>query len=121
MAAEARGRHVLFYGLEVKDDVLYRRYRERMTPILHRYGGRFGFDLEVSRVLQREAEGRINRAFTMIFADPAAAERFFADAEYRAVRAELFAPAVGDVTRIGAYTEEPSPEAATAGASPRGR
>ena len=105
MAAETT-RHVLFFGLEVKNEALYQRYRGAMTPILKAYGGSFGYDFVVSHVLKSETDASINRVFTILFPEQSAAERFFADSAYRAVRAELFAPAVGDVTRIGAWTEE---------------
>ena len=55
MAAEST-RYVKVVGLDVKDEALYRRYREGMTPILHRYGGAFGYDFVVSRVLQSETD-----------------------------------------------------------------
>ena len=104
MAAEST-RHVLIFGLEVRDEPLYRRYREGMIPILAAHGGAFGYDFVVSQVLKSEAEAPINRVFTMIFPEKSAAERFFADPAYRAVRAELFDASVGAVTKIGSYDE----------------
>ena len=43
------------------------------------------------------------RVFTLLFPDRAARERFFADAEYRAVRAEFFEPAVAATFILGEF------------------
>ena len=88
--------YVLLFALEVADDASYARYREAMTPILESYGGRFGVDFVVARVLLAP-HPRINRVFTMVFPDDLSRERFFADEEYRAVRARWFAPSVAAV------------------------
>ncbi|KYG03476.1 hypothetical protein BE18_14400, partial [Sorangium cellulosum] len=87
MGADGR-QHVLLVGLQIADEASYARYRAGMTPILSSYGGAFGHDFVVARVLKGEAG--INRVFTLLFPDRAARERFFADAQYLAVRAELF-------------------------------
>lgn len=97
--------HVRLYGLYVKDQELYRRYRAGMTPILHGYGGDFGYDFEVGQVLKSESERPINRVFTIRFPDRASADRFFADDAYLAVRHALFVPAVSDITTIASFEE----------------
>jgi hypothetical protein len=51
MAADAR-RHVILLGVEIVDEAAYARYRAAMTPILGTYGGSFGVDLAVARVLR---------------------------------------------------------------------
>lgn len=104
MAAEGIP-HVRIFGVEVKDEAGYRRYREGMIPILQGYGGAFGHDFVVSQVLKSETEAPINRVFTMVFPGTSAADRFFADPAYRAVRAELFQPSVGAVTAIASFDE----------------
>ncbi|WP_437838637.1 DUF1330 domain-containing protein [Sorangium sp. So ce1153] len=98
MGAEGR-KHVLLMGLQVTDEATYASYRARMTPILSSYGGAFGHDFVVSRVLKGDA--RINRVFTLLFPDHATQERFFADAQYRAARAELFEPSVATALVLG--------------------
>ncbi|MGK3969180.1 DUF1330 domain-containing protein [Sorangium sp. So ce118] len=98
MGAEGR-KHVLLMGLQVTDEAAYDGYRARMTPILSTYGGAFGHDFVVARVLKGDA--RINRVFTIVFPDRATRERFFADPEYRAARAELFEPAVAATIVLG--------------------
>jgi uncharacterized protein (DUF1330 family) len=105
MAADA-SHHIEIFGLDVKNDTLYRRYREGMTPILHRYQGAFGYDFVVSEVLKSPVEARINRVFTMIFPDKKASIRFFSDPEYLKVRQEFFASAVEAVTKIAEYDEK---------------
>ena len=95
MAADG-GRQMSLYGLEVKDDAGYARYRQEMTPILARYGGGFGCDFVVAQVLVGP-NPRINRVFAIAFPDRGSRERFFADPQYRAVRARWFEPSVGAV------------------------
>lgn len=108
MAGEAT-RHVRLFGIDVTDDAQYRRYREGMLPILETFGGRFGYDFVVSRVLAAETDQKINRVFTIHFPDRARADAFFADPGYLAVRRTWFAPAVVAVTQIAAF-DEPVPE-----------
>ena len=115
MAADAprpaATRHVRVYGLQIADAARYQGYRERMTPILRSYGGSFRYDFAIERVLASEASHPIDRVFTIAFPDHAAAERFFADPGYLAVRREWFEPAVVAVTRIGTF-DEPAPSPA---------
>lgn len=92
MPADAE-RLVTLFGLEVTDDAGYARYREAMTPILTRYGGAFGCDFVVARVL-RGPNDRINRVFTITFPDASTRDRFFADEEYLKVRSRWFTPSV---------------------------
>jgi uncharacterized protein (DUF1330 family) len=109
MAAEGTStRYVRLVGLDVKDDAGYRLYRAGMTPILHSYGGDFGYDLVVSAVLRSETEAPMNRVFTIHFPDKTTADRFFSDPAYLAVRAQFFTPSVGAVTTLSAF-DEPSP------------
>jgi uncharacterized protein (DUF1330 family) len=96
--------YVLLFALEVADDASYARYREAMTPILESYGGRFGVDFVVSRVLR--GPERVNRVFSMRFPDRGSQERFFADAAYRAVRSAHFEPAVVAVHPLGRIVPE---------------
>jgi uncharacterized protein (DUF1330 family) len=98
-------RYVALFGLHVKDDALYSRYRAAMTPLLHRFGGAFGYDFVVSAVLKSETPAPINRVFTIAFADEAASQRFFSDPPYLAIRKELFEPSVGSVTKLGSFAE----------------
>lgn len=90
------GRQMTLLGLEVKDDAGYARYRQEMTPILARYGGGFGCDFVVAQVLVGP-NPRINRVFTIAFPDRGTRDRFFADPQYRAVRARWFEPSVSAV------------------------
>lgn len=101
MAAE--GRHTTLVGLEVVDDEGYRRYRAGMTPILERFGGRFGYDFVIAEVLRSEVAEPINRVFTLVFPDREVMAAFFADPDYRRVRAEHFESSVGHVTRIAEF------------------
>lgn len=104
MAAEAT-RRLMVFGLDVKDAELYRRYRAEMMPILERHGGAFGYDFVVAQVLRSPTPTPINRVFTIVFPDRAAADRFFTDPAYLAVREAWFTPAVGSVTTIADLDE----------------
>ena len=56
--------------------------------------------------IQADGANLIDRVFSMLFPSQAAADGFFADPAYRAVRAELFDPAVESVSALGAYDED---------------
>jgi len=103
--------HVQLYGMQIADAAKYRTYREHMTPILHRHGGRFGYDLAIAAVLASQAAHPIDRVFTIEFADRAAAERFFADPGYLEVRRTWFEPAVVAYTLIASF-DQPAPSTA---------
>ena len=98
-------RHVQLYGLQLADPAKYRTYRERMMPILHRHGGRFGYDFAIAAVLASELAHPIDRVFTIAFPDRAVAERFFADPSYLEVRRTWFEPAVAVHTLIASFDE----------------
>ena len=104
MAAD-RGRHVVLMGLEVTDYASYARYPAGMKPILESYGGSFGCDFVVAEVLKGPSE-RLNRVFTIAFPDRTTQARFFADARYRAVRAEHFEPAVAQAVVLAEFDED---------------
>lgn len=91
-------------GLEVTDDASYQKYREGMTPILHRYGGGFGYDFKISEVLKSRTDAPINRVFTIYFPDEEAGKAFFSDPEYLQVRKKFFDPAVANTTLMAAFT-----------------
>jgi len=109
MAADGP-RHVILVGLEVTDEATYARYRAAMAPILAAYGGSFGVDLVVARILQGGGDSRSNRVFTLVFPDRSSRGRFFADQGYRAVRTALFEPAVRRTVLLGEYEESPNRE-----------
>lgn len=107
MADEAGPRFTSVRGLQVDDPASYQRYRAGMTPILHRHGGRFGYDFEVANVLASETPQPINRVFTISFPDRASAERFYSDPAYLEVRRAWFEPAVSAITVIARFDELP--------------
>ncbi|GAB3476894.1 DUF1330 domain-containing protein [Marinomonas epiphytica] len=90
-------------GLEVTNDALYQQYRENMIPILHRFGGSFGFDFKVSEVLKSKSSAPINRVFTIEFPSKEAMEQFFSDPDYLAVKSQYFESSVGAVTTISLH------------------
>ena len=104
MAAD-RPRHVIWVGLEVRDDRSYAAYRARITPLLERRGGSFVHDLVVGRVLRSSGSAAMNRVFMIAFPDRATREAFFADPGYRQARAEFFEPAVASVDYLAEYDE----------------
>lgn len=90
-------------GLYVTDDEEYQRYREAMVPILHTYGGSFGYDFKVSEVLISKTEGDINRVFTIDFPSIDVMESFFSDPEYQVVQKAHFAKSVSSKTIISIH------------------
>lgn len=90
-------------GIEVIDDDLYQKYRESMIPILHTYGGSFGFDFIVSKVLKSTNDDPINRVFTIIFPSKEIMESFFSDSSYLEVKRKYFENSVRTVTTISMH------------------
>ena len=97
------GSHELLIGLHVTDDDMYTRYREGMTPILHKYGGSFRYDFRISQVLKAETNDQINRLFIISFPDAEAKDGFFANEEYQKVKLEFFEPSVRSVQVLAEY------------------
>ena len=93
-------------GLEVADEVLYRQYRDGMTPILERYGGAFRYDFVIAKTLKSETPAVINRLFVTAFKDKATHDAFFADAEYQKVREMFFKPSVRNSTVLATYERD---------------
>ena len=90
-------------GLEVIDDELYQNYRENMTPILHAFGGSFGFDFKVNEVLKSKTDKVINRVFTLDFPSKKIMEEFFINPAYLAVKEKYFISSVKSVTIISIH------------------
>ena len=90
-------------GLFVTDDDSYQKYREGMFPILQRYGGGFGYDFRVSKVLKAEVDSPINRVFTIYFENEKAMNSFFENEEYLEVRKKYFESSVSSTTIISKY------------------
>ncbi|MGJ8647117.1 MAG: DUF1330 domain-containing protein [Marinomonas colpomeniae] len=90
-------------ALEVSNDEEYQKYRESMTPILHSFGGRFGYDFKVSDVLQSKTKEPINRVFTIDFPSKEIMDQFFSNPDYLNVKEEYFNRSVASVTIISMH------------------
>lgn len=90
-------------GIYVSDDEEYQRYREGMLPILHSFGGAFGFDFKVSDVLLSKTEDPINRVFTLDFPSREIMDEFFSNPEYLAVKKRHFVHSVTSTTVISMH------------------
>lgn len=90
-------------GIEVTNEEGYQKYRESMTPILHSYGGSFGFDFKVNEVLQSKTDEPINRVFTIDFPSKDIMDNFFTSPEYLAVKTKYFKNSVKAVTTISMH------------------
>ncbi|MFT5593984.1 MAG: hypothetical protein ACI8SR_002371 [Oceanicoccus sp.] len=90
-------------GINVSDDAEYQRYREGMMPILHSYGGAFGFDFKVSEVLLSKTSDDINRVFTIDFPSKEVMDAFFSCDEYLAVKKQYFDQSVSSKTVISLH------------------
>lgn len=90
-------------GLNVTDDKLYQEYREKMTPILQKYGGGFRYDFVIDEVLKTDTESPINRVFAIYFKDEQALNDFFSNEEYLRIKEKYFTPSVSSTTIIAKY------------------
>lgn len=90
-------------GLEVTNPDIYQKYREEMMPILHAFGGSFGFDFQVSNVLKSKTDDTINRVFTLDFPSKEVMDKFFNDPNYLAVKQQYFNHSVKSVTTISMH------------------
>ena len=90
-------------GIYVSDNEEYQRYREGMTPILHSFGGAFGYDFKVSEVLQSKTDDDINRVFTIEFPSKEVMDSFFSSPEYLVVQKQYFANSVTSKTIISMH------------------
>lgn len=90
-------------GLEVINEEEYQKYRENMIPILHSFGGSFGFDFKVSEVLKSKTDDVINRVFTLDFPSKEIMEEFFSNPAYLAVKENFFIHSVKSVTTISLH------------------
>jgi uncharacterized protein (DUF1330 family) len=95
--------HEMLVALHVTDDALYLQYREAMTPLLTAHGGGFRYDFTVAEVLKSASEHPINRVFAIYFASKEHMDRFFANADYQAIKAKYFARSVAGTTIFGGY------------------
>lgn len=89
-------------ALEVVDE-LYQQYRDNMLPILHTFGGSFGYDFIVSKVLKAKTAKPINRVFTIDFPSKDMMEQFFTDPAYLTVKDKYFKASVNAVTMISMH------------------
>jgi len=90
-------------GLDVIDDQEYQKYREAMTPILKSFGGSFGFDFIVSKVLLSNTADNINRVFTIAFPNQKQMDEFFSNPDYLVVKEKYFDKSVKSKTTISQY------------------
>jgi uncharacterized protein (DUF1330 family) len=93
----------ILVGLQVTNDAAYAQYRTHMLPLLQAHGGAFGVDVRVSEVLKSPESKPINRLFTIRFPSVEQHDAFFANSEYKAVRALYLEPSVAATSRIGRY------------------
>jgi uncharacterized protein (DUF1330 family) len=94
----------ILVGLHVDDHETYSRYRAEIKSLLENAGAAFRYDFEVARTLVSSAEHEINRVFVLAFPNAEAKARFFADANYRAIRSRLYENAVRGTTIIAEYS-----------------
>ena len=95
--------HEMMVGLTVTDDAVYQQYRDAMAPLLAAHGGGFRYDFTIARVLRSASDHAINRVFAIYFASEERKTAFFANADYRAIRAKYFERSVAGTTIFGSY------------------
>jgi uncharacterized protein (DUF1330 family) len=92
-------------GLMVRDEEGYQRYRDAMTPLLQKAGGRFRYDFRVSEALITESSDPINRVFIISFANKDSHDAFFSDPAYQKIRKEHLNDSVSHAARLAAWGE----------------
>lgn len=90
-------------GLEVTNEENYQKYRENMIPILHSFGGSFGYDFKVGEVLKSKTDDKINRVFTIDFPSKEVMDSFFNAPAYLEVKSQYFEQSVKSVTTISMH------------------
>ena len=90
-------------GIHVSDDQEYQKYREGMTPILHSFGGSFGYDFKIQEVLISKTKEKINRVFTIEFPSKEIMDNFFSDTEYLVIQKKHFNNSVLSKTIIAMH------------------
>ncbi len=90
-------------ALNVTDEITYQDYRLAIAPLLGKFGGGFRYDFRISQVLKSESNYDINRVFVIYFRNRSAADAFFKDPDYLAIRGQFFESAVNSTTIIAAY------------------
>ncbi len=93
----------LVIALQVKDDKLYDKYREKMLPILEQFGGGFGYDFKIANVLKSEVNKPINRVFTIYFKNEKMMDAFFSNEDYLNIKKIYFENSVSSVVEIARY------------------
>ena len=96
----------MLVGLNVIDDAAYQSYRDEMSPLLESHGGGFGYDFRIAEVLLSVTDAPINRVFTIFFANDAARDAFFSNADYLSIKRNYFDKSVGDTTVIATYENQ---------------
>ncbi|WP_109300165.1 DUF1330 domain-containing protein [Aquimarina sp. AU474] len=90
-------------ALQVTNNDLYNTYREKMTPILLKHNGSFGYDFKIEEVLKAEINKPINRVFTIKFKDEIDMESFFNNKDYLMIKEKYFSTSVASVIEIARY------------------
>ncbi len=90
-------------GIYVSDAEEYQRYREKMMPILHSFGGSFGYDFKIAEVLLSKTEDPINRVFTIEFPSKDVMDDFYSDSKYLQVQKKHFTNSVSSKTIISMH------------------
>lgn len=91
-------------ALQVKNPEMYKEYRAAMAPLLESYGGGFRYDFWIKETLKSESPSPINRVFAIYARDKEAMDAFFANEEYKKIKAKYFVDSVEAVTEIAAYS-----------------
>jgi len=93
----------MLIGLNVKDENLYRDYRNAMSPLLEKIGGGFKYDFVVAKTLISPVSHDINRVFTIYFPDTEAKSSFFNNQEYKKIKEKYFDSSVSETVCIAEY------------------
>lgn len=88
----------ILVGLKVVDDEGYRKYRNKMKPILFNMGGGFRYDfivsetcnLDISNQFHHQMDSSINRVFIIHFPNQKVRDDFFNNEDYKKIKKKYF-------------------------------
>jgi uncharacterized protein (DUF1330 family) len=103
MERESEMAGYLIANIEVKDPVKFEEYRQKVVPVIKKFGGRYlvrGGDV-------RRLEGNLplKRVVVLEFPTVEAAQRFYDSAEYRPILDLRMASTQSDVMVVQGYSE----------------
>jgi uncharacterized protein (DUF1330 family) len=90
----------LIANIEVTDPAKFEEYRQKVVPVIEKFGGRY----LVRGGHTRRLEGNLNRVVVLEFPSLDAAERFYGSPEYQPILKLRLASARSDLVLVEGYS-----------------